>query len=67
MALAPHPLPLPTGHALLLPSPSSPGLDHEWSLDQYGVLLEIGGGKERMHHYFSSCADREPWASVTGE
>ncbi len=24
------------------------GLDHEWSLEQYGVLLEIGGGKERM-------------------
>lgn len=42
------------------------GLDHEWSLEQYGVLLEIGGGKERMDHYFSSCADREPWAGVTG-
>lgn len=42
------------------------GLDHEWSLEQYGVLLEIGGGKERMNAYFSQCGDREPWASITG-
>lgn len=42
------------------------GLDHEWSLEQYGVLLETGGGKERMDAYFSQCADREPWASITG-
>ncbi|KAL4436902.1 hypothetical protein ABPG75_004041 [Micractinium tetrahymenae] len=42
------------------------GLDHEWSLEQYGMLLEIGGGKERMNHYFSQCAEQEPWASVTG-
>lgn len=41
------------------------GLSHEWGLEQYGQLLEIGGGKERMDAYFSSCADREPWASVT--
>lgn len=50
----------------LLRCPCKAGLAHEWSLEQYGVLLEIGGGKERMDHYFSSCADREPWASVTG-
>ena len=29
------------------------GLEHEWSLEQYGVLLETGGGKERMNAYFS--------------
>jgi hypothetical protein len=31
----------------------APGLDHEWSLEKYGELLEIGGGKERMDAYFS--------------
>ena len=40
------------------------GLGHEWGLDQYGELLEIGGGKERMDAYFSSCADR--WSCVLG-
>ena len=29
------------------------GLDHEWDLELYGKLLEIGGGKERMTAYFS--------------
>ena len=24
------------------------GLNHEWSVEQYGELLKIGGGKERM-------------------
>jgi hypothetical protein len=28
------------------------GLDHEWGVDLYGELLEIGGGKERMTKYF---------------
>jgi hypothetical protein len=28
------------------------GLEHEWSVEQYGELLKIGGGKERMTHYF---------------
>jgi HAD superfamily hydrolase (TIGR01509 family) len=27
-------------------------VDAEWDVDLYGVLLEIGGGKERMTHYF---------------
>lgn len=40
-------------------------LNHQWSLEQYGVLLEIGGGKERMNHYFSSCSNQEPWLSTT--
>jgi hypothetical protein len=29
------------------------GLDHQWGLEQYGELLETGGGKERMDVYFS--------------
>lgn len=41
------------------------GLDHTWDLEQYGELLEIGGGKERMNHYFSCCTDVEPWKSTT--
>ena len=41
------------------------GLDHTWDLEQYGVLLEIGGGKERMNAYFSQHSSEEPWASVT--
>ncbi|RJP20156.1 MAG: HAD family hydrolase [Candidatus Omnitrophota bacterium] len=28
------------------------GLDAEWSVDLYGELLKIAGGKERMQHYF---------------
>lgn len=41
------------------------GLDHEWGVDLYGELLEIGGGKERMTHYFSGCIGREPFQSMT--
>ena len=40
------------------------GLDHEWGVDQYGELLKIGGGKERMTHYFNTCADEEPFATT---
>ncbi|GBG76582.1 hypothetical protein CBR_g22462 [Chara braunii] len=29
------------------------GLDVEWGVDLYGELLKIGGGKERMTHYFN--------------
>jgi hypothetical protein len=32
--------------------PKNKGLDHEWGVDLYGELLEIGGGKERMTKYF---------------
>jgi HAD superfamily hydrolase (TIGR01509 family) len=28
------------------------GLDIEWDADLYGKLLKVGGGKERMRHYF---------------
>lgn len=41
------------------------GLDHEWGVDLYGELLEIGGGKERMTKYFLDCIDREPFKSTT--
>jgi len=34
-------------------------------VDVYGRLLETGGGKERMHVWFSEQSDREPYASVT--
>ena len=30
---------------------SEAGLDWEWSVEFYGELLEIGGGKERIRHY----------------
>ena len=45
-------------HMLLAPSLphhfhlSAPGIPHEWDVATYGKLLEIGGGKERMMHYF---------------
>ncbi len=29
------------------------GIKHEWDLDLYGVLLQTGGGKERMTRYFT--------------
>ncbi|MHC4457540.1 MAG: HAD-IA family hydrolase [Planctomycetota bacterium] len=29
------------------------GYDFEWSVDVYGELLAISGGKERMRHYFT--------------
>ena len=32
------------------------GLDTEWSVDDYGALLKVAGGKERMHHHFSTTA-----------
>ncbi len=41
------------------------GLKHEWSLDLYGKLLEIGGGKERMNAYFSQREGEEPYKSIT--
>ena len=43
------------------------GLDHTWGLEQYGVLLETGGGKERMDAYFKTCPDVEPYKSLTDE
>jgi len=39
-------------------------LDHQWDLEQYGVLLETGGGKERMDVYFSQNEGVHPWATI---
>ncbi|KIZ07442.1 Protein cbbY, chromosomal [Monoraphidium neglectum] len=41
------------------------GLDHDWGVELYGELLEIGGGKERMTKYFKDVADREPFRTTT--
>ncbi len=41
------------------------GFDHEWDVETYGELLKIGGGKERMTHYFNGVPETEPWKSVT--
>lgn len=30
------------------------GLDAEWGVEEYHELLQVGGGKERMKHYFST-------------
>ncbi|KAL0022531.1 hypothetical protein WJX79_008734 [Trebouxia sp. C0005] len=40
------------------------GLDFEWSVDAYGNLLAIGGGKERMSHYFTAHSHLEPFSSM---
>lgn len=31
----------------------SAGLEFRWTVEEYGHLLAIGGGKERMTHYFT--------------
>lgn len=41
------------------------GLNHEWPVDLYGELLEIGGGKERMTKYFNDLSDQPPFSTVT--
>ncbi|KAG2425854.1 hypothetical protein HYH02_014918, partial [Chlamydomonas schloesseri] len=37
---------------------------HEWDVELYGELLEIGGGKERMTKYFNDHPDKEPFKSI---
>ncbi|KAG2494894.1 hypothetical protein HYH03_007132 [Edaphochlamys debaryana] len=37
---------------------------HEWGVELYGHLLEIGGGKERMTKYFGDHPDQDPWKST---
>ena len=42
-------------------------INAEWGVELYGVLLEIGGGKERMTHYFEQQEKNEgqgPFASI---
>ena len=41
-------------------------LPHQWSLEEYGRLLEVGGGKERMDFFFSERENEEPWKSIKG-
>jgi HAD superfamily hydrolase (TIGR01509 family) len=43
------------------------GLQHEWSVEKYGELLETGGGKERMTRYFTDVEDQEPFKSIKDE
>ncbi|KAL3142241.1 hypothetical protein ABBQ38_002585 [Trebouxia sp. C0009 RCD-2024] len=40
------------------------GLEFRWTVEEYGHLLAIGGGKERMAHYFTAHAYQEPFASM---
>lgn len=40
------------------------GLDAVWGVEQYGELVKIGGGKERMTKFFSDSPTQEPWASL---
>ncbi|GAB5370296.1 hypothetical protein AAMO2058_001480300 [Amorphochlora amoebiformis] len=37
------------------------GLGFEWSVEKYGQLLEVGGGKERMTAYFNEVGWPEGW------
>lgn len=37
------------------------GLDSQWSVERYGELLEVAGGKERMRHNF----DQIGWPEIT--
>lgn len=39
------------------------GLAVDWSVERYGELLEIAGGKERMTHFF----DADGWPEATGD
>eukprot|EP00898_Chlorokybus_atmophyticus_P006736 jgi/Chlat1/7063/Chrsp56S00529 len=39
------------------------GLETEWGVELYGDLLKIGGGKERMTHFFNKVG----WPSKAGE
>jgi len=40
------------------------GVTAEWGVEEYGELLKIGGGKERMTHYFNKVG--WPSASIVG-
>lgn len=40
---------------------------HEWSVEEYGRLLETGGGKERMMRYFLERENEEPFKTLKGE
>ncbi|NJP10647.1 MAG: HAD family hydrolase [Leptolyngbyaceae cyanobacterium RU_5_1] len=47
------------------------GLDWEWTVERYGELLEVAGGKERIQHYlktdcpeFELPTDAQTWAAM---
>lgn len=40
------------------------GLRHEWDVELYGHLLEIGGGKERMTKYFKDRISEDPFKTI---
>lgn len=37
------------------------GWSFEWGVEEYGELVKIGGGKERMRHYFD---DKGLWPTI---
>ena len=42
--------------------------EHEWSEEEYGHWLKIGGGKERMHGYFLSVEkSKNPYKTIKDE
>lgn len=43
------------------------GLKCEWDADEYGELVKIGGGKERMTKYFLDHEDKPPFSEITGK
>ncbi|WP_299486856.1 HAD family hydrolase [Acaryochloris sp. IP29b_bin.137] len=43
------------------------GLDWQWSIEQYGQLLQVAGGKERICHYIqASCPHWQPPQDLQG-
>lgn len=43
------------------------GIDAHWSIEEYGRLLQINGGKERMTHYFRQNPEKYPPSVFTAE
>ena len=43
------------------------GLGFEWSVEKYGELLEVGGGKERMTAYFNEVGWPAGWPEDADE
>jgi len=46
---------------------ASCGIDAFWSVEEYGELLEIGGGKERMTAFFAKYPEKYPPESFNAE
>ncbi|MDR2486449.1 MAG: HAD family hydrolase, partial [Clostridiales Family XIII bacterium] len=43
------------------------GIDARWDVQQYGELLKVGGGKERMRFFFGSDPGKYPPAEFGDE